>query len=455
MSTHIRANKPIRTALTLLAAAGSSAGVFAQQPAPATDTATVDLHANDPKSSAEQGQTHISETYELEGRAWRVKTRKEALQATTFKINPRFFYLDRNKYDGSESESMAIGGWAGLKTGYFLEHVSFGATGYTSQKLMGDDDKDGALLLGPGQESYSVLGELYADIKIVEDLNVYAGRKEFDTPYLNRNDSRMTPNTFEAIALQGRVKSGDEKDKSTFKYGFGYFDKIKERNSDDFVSMSKDAGATVERGVYVLGGNYQKGALTIGAIDYYSEDIINIAYVEAKFELKIGDSLKPKIGVQFTDQKSVGDELLKGSFGGQAYGVKGDLPFGPAMFTAGYTYTTGTNMQNPWSGYPGYTSVQVEDFNRDGEGAILVRASYECSRIEGLSAYALLVHGMEPDAVGQFARTEYDFNIQWAPPKDRLKGLSVRLRYAIVDEDNSKSDTLTDLRAIVNYVLQF
>ena len=22
-------------------------------------------------------------------------------------------------------------------------------------------------------------------------------------------------------------------------------------------------------------------------------------------------------------------------------------------------------MQNPWSGYPGYTSVQVEDFNRN------------------------------------------------------------------------------------------
>ena len=33
-------------------------------------------------------------------------------------------------------------------------------------------------------------------------------------------------------------------------------------------------------------------------------------------------------------------------------------------------------MQSPWGGYPGYTSVQVEDFNRDGEEAWMLRAAY-------------------------------------------------------------------------------
>ena len=38
--------------------------------------------------------------------------------------------------------------------------------------------------------------------------NLYVGRKGFDTPFINRNDIRMTPNTFEAIVFQGRTELG-------------------------------------------------------------------------------------------------------------------------------------------------------------------------------------------------------------------------------------------------------
>jgi hypothetical protein len=66
-----------------------------------------------------------------------------------------------------------------------------------------------------------------------------------DTPYINRNDSRMTPNTFLAALVQGQHGNGP-----TSRSGAGvpaYVDKIKERNSDKFVSMSDDAGAPDER----------------------------------------------------------------------------------------------------------------------------------------------------------------------------------------------------------------
>ena len=63
---------------------------------------------------------------------------------------------------------LGFGGWAGLKTGYFLDHIAFGLTGYTSQPDWLLKDRDGTLLLKPGQEGYSVLGEAYADIRIVE-----------------------------------------------------------------------------------------------------------------------------------------------------------------------------------------------------------------------------------------------------------------------------------------------
>jgi hypothetical protein len=414
---------------------------------------------NTVETSTEQGRTQLYESFEPDRRLRRLEAREHAIEDTQFKFNFRTMYFDREKFDGSASEALATGGWVGTKTGYFMEHFSFGVTGYTSQKVDGDASEDGTLMLEPVQAGYSVLGEAYADILIFEGLNLYVGRKEFDTPFINRNDTRMTPNTFEAIVLQGVADVGS--DGATLKYGIGYFDQIKERNSDDFVSMAVDAGAAVERGVVTAGALYTKDAFSIGAIDYHSADIINIFYAESKLELPIqlpfADNAIPRIATQVVDQRSTGDQLLTGGeFNAQQFGFKGELPVGDALFTAGYTIAGGEdNNQSPWSGYPGYTSVQVEDFNRAGEGAMILRAAYDLPWVDGLSAYALYVNGSTPDDPAQFRKNELDLNLQWTPSEAYLKGLSLRLRYALVEEHGPTTRDLSDFRVICNYALEF
>jgi hypothetical protein len=405
-------------------------------------------------SSTEQGQTTLDESFNWAKRAERIrKQRWAALTNTQFNAEFRTMYLDRNKYDSSESEAWAIGGSAGFKTGFFRERLALGLTGYTSQKLLGDEDKDGTLLLKPGQKGYTVLGELYGDAMIVENVHLYAGRKAYDTPYINRNDVRMTPNTFEAVTLQGKTGGGDAQ--SSFSYGGGYFSRIKERNSDEFVPMSEDAGSTVDRGVYTAGANYKAGGLSLGAIDYYSDDIINIAYTEAKYAIPLPADLKLKVAAQYSDQESTGDNLLNGeNFSANQVGVKVELPVGGATFTAAYTDTgDASNMQNPWSGYPGYTSVQVEDFNRAGEKALLLRAAYEFSSVKGLSAYVLWVSGTDPVDPAQYERDEYDLNLQWKAADGLLKGLTLRARYAVVTQDEGDVEDLDDLRLLCYYDL--
>jgi hypothetical protein len=434
-------------------------------------------------TSVEQGRTPLDESFEF--RQWRLERRRQALKDTKFEFNFRTFYLDRSQFDSSESQAWAIGGWAGLKTGYFLDHIAFGLTGYTSQPLYAPEDRDGTLLLEPGQEGYTVLGEFYAELRIVEDVGITVGAKGYDTPFINRNDTRMTPNTFGAVVLQGRTELGTSssdavmpsesiglskdgrevavpaptpaRDVASIKYGLGYFDKIKERNRDEFVSMSVDAGAQVERGVWAAGALYEKGKFSIGAIDYYSQDIINIAYAESKLEVPLADDWKLKFAGQYTDQGSVGDNALQGhSFSGHQVGLKIDMPIRKALFTAAFTHAWGTaNLQNPWSGYPGYTSVQVQDFNRAGESAFLLRAGYDLPWVDGLSAYALAVFGTDPDSATQYRQNEFDFNLQWGPTKGILKGLSLRLRYAVVQQFGGDVDNLTDFRAICNYVIKF
>jgi hypothetical protein len=317
-------------------------------------------------------------------------------------------------------------------------------------------------------------------------VGVTVGAKGYDTPFINRNDTRMTPNTFEAIVLQGRTKLGGSSDDAStptdggiglskdgkevavpaptpapdvaaIKYGLGYFYQIKERNDSEFVSMAQDAGADVQHGVWSAGALYEKGKFNIGAIEYYCKDVINIAYAQTGFELPLATDWRLRFAGQYVDQGSVGDNLLDGhSFSGHQFGVKVELPIKKALFTAAFTQAWGNaNLRNPWSGYPGYTSVQVQDFNRAGEGAFLLRAGYDFPWVDGLSAYALAVFGTDPDQAGQFRQNEFDFNLQWGPKKGVLEGLSLRLRYAVVQQFGGDVHNLTDFRAICNYVIKF
>jgi len=408
------------------------------------------------QDSTEQGQTHLDGSFgPLTYEAWVRETRRKAFQDTDWKFQARTYYIDRDKYDDSESEAWAIGGSAGFKTGYFRERFAFGATLYGSAPLYAPDEKDGTLLLKPGQEGYAVLGEAYVETLLSEDLQMTVGARTFDTPYLNKNDSRMAPNTFLAAALQGL--HGDGKQVGQWRWGAGYFDKIKERNSDEFVAMSDDAGASIKRGVYASGVNYSKGDLSIGAINYWSSNVINIFYTEAKYGVPVGEHAKLKFAAQYSDQRSVGDDRLTGSdFDAHQWGVKAELEIGSALLTTAYSDASGDrDMTAPWSGYPGYTSVQVEDFNRAGEAAWLLRASYAFPKHTGLSAYALYVAGSDPDAPSAYGRGETDFNLQWSPPEGPLTGLLVRLRYALVAQDDPGDTDTRDLRVMVFYDLPF
>src|SRR3979411_816337 len=159
-----------RAAVALLLLRSGGQAVLAQQ---AIASATPPPGAAD--SSIEEGRTDIDGSFDF--RQFQLEKRRKALEDTKFEFNLRTYYLDRDKFDGTQSRAWAIGGWVGFRTGYFLDHIAFGATGYTSQPLYAPDDKDGTLLLKPGQEGYTVLGEAYADIRIIDGLDLNIGRK--------------------------------------------------------------------------------------------------------------------------------------------------------------------------------------------------------------------------------------------------------------------------------------
>jgi hypothetical protein len=440
---------------TTAAASGSSSAA----------PAAVDSNEAETPDSTEQGQTTMTDSFERRPLAAMLHESKlVGLRDTTFGVQLRSEYLDRDNFNRSQSEAWALGGSAGVKTGYFLDAVAVGATVYTSQRLYGPLDKDGTKLLQPGQDSYTAIGELYGQFKLTDGVVAIAGRRMFNTPFINAQDSLMTPNTFVVYAVQGAIHNTE--DSSALRFGAGYVDKIKPRNAQDFESMATAAGAPsgVERGVYVAGANFTAGGFAFGAIDYYSADIINIAYSEIKYAVPLARRVSLRFGAQYTDQHSTGNDLLTGKlFSTNQYGLKAEIGFGGALLTVARTQTaigtvsptgSGTDMRNPWGAYPGYTAVQIEYFYRAGENATLLRAAYNFPKRTNLSVYGLWVHGSTPDVAKQYAQEEYDANVQWDAPNGPFKGLQLRVRYGHVSQAGPSNQHENELRVLAYYQLR-
>ncbi len=150
-------------------------------------------------------------------------------------VQLRTYYFDTESItSGAKSEAWAVGGWAGVRSPWWGDLFQVGVLGYTSQKLYGPDDKDGTKLLMPGQKSFAVLGEAWGALKVF-DQTLTGYRQLVNRPYINPQDNRMVPNTFEAYTLSGAA--------SGVSYTGGYIAKMKTRDSDSFDWMSTAAGS--------------------------------------------------------------------------------------------------------------------------------------------------------------------------------------------------------------------
>ena len=173
------------------------------------------------------------------------------LEGAELVLKPRTYYLHRS-YDVADTRAgWALGGGLEFRSGWWEDRIRFGATLSTSQKLYGPSDKDGTQLFKPGPESFTVVSEAYATIRLAGDHGVRIGRQTLDLPYLGKHDLRMIPNTFEAVGIGNKPGDG-------FAYMAGYVDSIKYKDSDEFIPMSEAAGiAGSDDGLTFVGARYR------------------------------------------------------------------------------------------------------------------------------------------------------------------------------------------------------
>jgi hypothetical protein len=378
---------------------------------------------------------------------------KDFLEASTLKLKLRNYYLNRDRPSSADSSAWAQGGSVEYSTGKIAGVFSATFEQFGSFKLWAPDQYTGTLLLEPDQDNINVLGVANARIDLEGNI-ISVFRQKYDLPYLNQQDNRMIPNTFEGYTIAMPKTSNDR-----FQYVLGFVDKIKKRDSDTFVSMSDAAGITAhESGLFMAGGRFFPiPEWSVAAIDLYTKDILNYFYTETIYKRKYTEDFANNLSLQFSTQNTVGDDLLTGdSYNSFFWGIQDAVSYRHAVLKAAVNQTdTGATMRSFYGSYPGYTSSIVEDFNRAGETSWLVGLSYDFGRLglKDLSLSSNYISGS--GAVDEITKldiadkTETDVTLDYKVSDGLLKGFWIRLRSATITEEHKPNTQ--DYRVIVNY----
>ena len=370
-------------------------------------------------------------------------------------LHLRTYYFDMESLTDKQSVAWALGGWAGMTTGFLGNVFQLGVIGYTSQRLYGPENKGGTRLLAPPQEPITVLGEAFGAIKLFDQTFV-GYRQLVNRPFVNQADYRMVPNVMEGYTLRGSP--------SGWSYVAGYLTKIKVRDSESYRWMSQQAGAQSQEGMAFAGVTIPFGKGGFVRLDeQYVKNAFNTIYVDGLYPIAYDADTNIALGIQFYPQRSVNAQQL-GNFSTWGLGLTAVVTWKDLTAQVAYTQTgIGSATLNPYGDHPSYLNLMQVAFNSAGEKAWLIGATYDFGKLltPGLSSGFNFAHGSSrvdsnngsalPNRHETDVRADYVFPF----PKDHfLHGLSATVRYSWLHQDGAPQ-TATQFRAYINYEVAF
>lgn len=370
------------------------------------------------------------------------------LQDSTIDFKLRTYHIDQDLATGEVARATAIGGQLGLTTGA-LHGWQAGLGWYSAFEINSNANGAATGLLTQSKDDITVLGKAFVRYSN-EGWQLDLFRQEIDLPYINKFDSRMVPNTFEAYSV---ARDGGKLDLFA-----SHITDMKTRTDEEFRSMAEVAGANSDESASVVGAlhTFREG-VDVGAMVLNSWDLFRTIYGEANWFYQLPLEAQYKVSVQFTDQRSVGDELL-GEFRTWTAGARGVLSYKHLVAAASFTQTSqDAGIKSPYGGRPSFNSLMILDFDRAGEKSWHAALSYEFTRI-GVRGLGLSVHyGKGWGAENGFGvdlddREEWDVTLEYKPDEGIFRGVWLRVRYATVDETGRRRDR-DQLRVILNYTV--
>lgn len=399
-------------------------------------------------------------------RAWlgamhqRLQDTSPFFRDTELKANSRTYWLKLQKFNGTVAEALTSGGYVSYQSGYAGNFLQLRGVLYTSQPLYAPARAGQTLNLEPDGSEITTLGQANVRLKLAGQ-ELSAGRQLIRTAFINPNDNRMIPLTFEGLILVPEHRRDLELD-----YIASYLWRYKPRDSDDFIAFSTPFGIEQDEGVLINGIRHRTNSFNYGVVNYWIKDTLNTAYGEVDYLLPFGDGKDGpsyRVSINDLDQRSIGEELIPGApFNTYQASVRLLTSYqGFVLTTAVSTVGKEADIRDPFGNIPVYTSMHQSSFERAGEDAYLVTLSYDFSRL-GMEGLKLLAGwGQGVDAVNPRTgapepdRDVLNLRLDYEPHSGPLEGLRLQVYYS--DErligTTLPRDDQTQFRAVVNYVV--
>jgi hypothetical protein len=421
----------------------------------AASAAERELDTGTPPSSASEIKTPIDRVFPEEKKRDplfpvirdRIQEMPAFISDSTLEARYRTAYIRQDRTSDILSEAWAMGGSLYYRSGWLADAFSVELEGFTSQPIMAEDSKPGTQLLQPVQDGYSVLGIANGKLRH-RGIELTGYRQYLDLPYINRQDSRMTPSTFEAITLS--------KPRGEFRFSAGYSWNVKLRNSDEFRSFTKAIGLGRNRGLGYGGVLWSPNDdIELGVIAAAVPDLFSGLYSEIGVNRDLAGGVEGRFDAQFTYQWDVGDDLL-GDLLNDSWNVGGrfSASYAGAMLRLGASVTgSGGSIDSLYGTNPSYVDLMQRTFTAENEKALLVSASYDLSELgaHGLSAIVNFVAAFDGKRLGQRRDAqELNLTLDYRISEGWLESFWLRLRGAWLHEDSSEQDGI-DVRVILRY----
>ncbi len=367
-----------------------------------------------------------------------------------------YYFLQEDRPNGESfdktKETYAIGGQLKYETPWLAEHFGGVVNAFLAAPLFEDMNKAkyaGGGVLNNKNQGYAVIGEAYFKARYEKTI-AKIWRQRFENPYLNGNDSRLLPNTFEAYGIESTDIEG-------LKIHLAWVDKIKKRDTDRFISITEAAGVDGQKGGLAMFGADWKPTdrMSFRLWNYYTPNMDNTVFIEGKYSYDIFETLETHLRFQAVDQRNVGDHIL-GEYNAAEAGLLWGIKVSGITFDIGGSIVDDSaDVRNSWGVNPFFNNLMSCGFNRAGEKTLYLAAAYDFSRLgfEGFSANLKAGFGDTPDSGknASYDRNEYNLNMTYKFGGD-LKGLSLLNRLAYRDSDNSMGgDDMIQLRVRLQY----
>lgn len=369
----------------------------------------------------------------------------------------RMYYFLQNDRPNGESfdktkETYAVGGQLKYETPWLADHFGGVVNAFLAAPLFDDLNKAryaGSGVLNNKNQGYAVIGEAYFKARYEKTI-AKIWRQRIESPYINGNDSRLLPNTFEAYGVESTDIDG-------LKIHLAWVDKIKKRDTDQFISMTEAAGVDGQKGgLVMLGADWKPtDKMSFRLWNYYTPNMDNTFFIEGNYSYDISDNFETHFRFQGVDQRDVGDQIL-GKYNAAQAGLLAGVKFRGLTLDAGGAITDDSaNIRYSWGVNPFFTHLMISDFNRAGEKVFYLAAGYDFSKI-GIDGFTAKIKAGLGDAPGSgksatYDRNEYDLNLIYKFGGE-LKGLTLLNYLGYQDADNSMGGKdIVQLRVRLQY----